>query len=291
MSGDAPRRNLWYHDIVIALGIEANTKAMAVAHAIGTRDRGATCRICGQPALPVVRLCAQCKAALKRVRHDTVSQHMPMTRRARGGDRARREIPRVDVDGGEHRGSAGAFRGMRAPIAVAALVAIVGSAGYFIVQQIHAAMPPEVSAAARGASDRVSAAPLLPPVAATAPEPLVPAPANSVFTSNDAVPPAVAKPKVAPRVVKPVPAPVTVPTPEVRPEPAPAPVVVAAAPPPAVRPPDPMQLLAQAFAQCPTDGMFARISCEQKARIRYCDGYWGRAPMCPDGAPDRSLSH
>ena len=161
MSGDAPSSEVCYHDIVITLGIEANTTAMAVAQAIGTRERGATCRICGQPALPVVRLCAQCKAALKRVRHDTVSQHMPMTRRARGGDRARRDVPRVDADGGEHRDAAGVFRGVRAPIAVAALVSIVGSAGYFIVQQIHAAMPPEVSAAARTGSDRVSVAPVL----------------------------------------------------------------------------------------------------------------------------------
>ncbi len=180
---------------------------------------------------------------------------------------------------------------MRAPIAAVALVAIVGSAGYFIVQQIHAAMPSEVSAAARAGSDRVSATPVLPPVIAKAPEPLVLAPANSVATSGDGAATAVAKPKVAARVVKPAPAPVVAPAPEVRPEPAPAPVVVATAPPPAVRPPDRMQLLAQAFAQCPSDGVLARMVCEQKARVQYCDGFWGQVPSCPNGAPDRGLSH
>jgi len=264
---------------------------MAAAHAIGARDRGATCRICGQPALPVVRLCAQCKAALKRVRHDTVSQHMPMARRTRGGERARAAAGRAAAEG-ERRSAGASWRGVRAPFALVAMLAILASAGYFIVQQIHAAMPPEVSAAAHAAPDRVPVTATALPAVVKVPDPVVlPPTAGSVGATGDATATPPVKPKVAARVVKPAPAPIAAPTPEVRPEPAPAPVVVAAAPPPVVRPPDQMQLLAQAFAQCPTDGLLARMVCEQKARVQYCDGYWGQAPLCPNGVPDRGLSH
>ena len=290
MSGRASLRPLCYHDIVINVEIEANSTAMAVAHAFGARDKGATCRICGQPALPVVRLCAQCKAALKRVRHDTVSQHMPLARRARVGERARAAAGRND---GEPRGGVGSWRGVRAPIALAAMLAVIGSTGYFIVQQIHAAIPPEPSDSAHANAERVPVTVTVPPAVAKVPDPTVLAPAaGSVGVTGDGAATAPVKRKVATRVVKPAPAPIAVPPPEMRPAPAPAPVVAAVAPPPpAVRPPDRMQLLAQAFAQCPTDGVLARMVCEQKARIQYCDGYWGQASLCPNGAPDRSLSH
>jgi hypothetical protein len=243
---------------------------MAVAYAIGAKDKGATCRICGQPALPAVRLCAQCKAALKRVRHDTVSQQMPMPRRPRGGERYRAALRRADANG-MRRSSFGAWRGMRVPLALTAMLAIVGSAGYFIVQQIHAAMPPEVNATK--VTDAVSQG--IPPAAqisgSQAPSPAM----SSISTVVEEPAAPTIKPKALARVVKPVAAPIVAPTPEVQPEPAPAPVVVAAAPPPAVRPPDKMQLLSQAVAQCPADGVLARMVCEQKARVQYCDGYWG----------------
>lgn len=265
---------------------------MAIAQAIGAKDKSATCRICGQPALPVLRLCAQCKAALKRVRHDTVSQQMPMPRRPRGGERHRASLGGVDVEGMRRR-HASAWRGLRLPLALAAMVAIVGSAGYFVVQQIHAATPSEVSAAMRADGERVAVSQAIPPVVPKLPDSeMLSAAASSISTTVDepTIPPG--KPKALARVVKPVAAPIAAPTPEVRPEPAPAPVVVAAAPPPpAVRPPDRMQLLADAVAQCPSDGVLARMVCEQKARIQYCDGYWGRASLCPNGAPDRNLSH
>lgn len=264
---------------------------MAAAHAIGGRDAGATCRICGQPALPVLRLCAQCKAALKRVRHDTVSQQMPMPRRPRGGERSRFAARRDDVDA-VRRGGARAWRGLRAPMAFAAMLAIVGSAGYFIVQQIHAAMPPEPDPAMRADAATLPVAAPNPIVASSIPAaPVLAVPSDAARAADDVAPTPTLKPKVAARAVKPAPAPPVAPAPDVAPEPAPAPVIVAAAPPPAVRPPDRMQLLSQAFAQCPSDGVLARMVCEQKARTQYCDGYWGQTSLCPNGAPDRSLSH
>ncbi len=270
---------------------------MAAAYAIGTREARATCRICGQPALPAVRLCAQCKAALKRVRHDTVSQLMPMSRRTRGGARTRREGWRADSPAGEewHRGVS--WRGVRIPVALGAMVAIVGSAGYFIVRQIHAATPadaPMISSTVDAGNARAAQ-----PVAVTAPVmainvaagPPPPAPVTDGTAPANA-PTAPAKPRSAARSAKGTSAFVGPPAPELPPEPTPAPVVVAAAPaPPAPRPLDPMQLLAQALTQCPQESLLPRMVCEQKARLQYCDGYWGRAPLCPNGAPENNPSH
>lgn len=263
---------------------------MAAVQAMGARDVRASCRICGQPALPAVRLCAQCKAALKRVRHDTVSQQMPMPRRARGGDRSHASAPTIDAAASEapRRGGPVAWRGMRIPLVLGATVAIVGSAGYFIVRQIHAATPPEAVAAAQDgdaarAQDQIPS-PTLAIQTASAPV-AAPEVANPGASGRDVAPPAVAKTKSLARSAKASPLAVGPPEPDVRPEPAPPPVVVAVAPSPVQRPPDRMQLLAQAFAQCPQDSVVPRMLCEQKARLQFCDGYWGQNPQCPDGAP------
>ena len=264
---------------------------MAATYAIGGRDARASCRICGQPSLPAVRLCAQCKAALKRVRHDTVSQQMPMSRRTRGGDRSRRKAREAEfeaIEGLPRR--AISWGGIRFPLVLGAMVAIVGSAGYFIVRQIHAATPPDPAP--------LSDAPVGAVAIATQPRA---APVNSVNVAPSPPPTDVAEPAGAPPVpakprsavrAKAVPVPMGPPAPEAAPEPPPPPVVVAAAPPPpAPRPLDKMQLLAQAFAQCPQESLLPRMICEQKARLQFCDGYWGRSPQCPNGAPENNSSH
>ena len=46
---------------------------------------------------------------------------------------------------------------------------------------------------------------------------------------------------------------------------------------------DPRQALDEALAQC-GGNFIERVACGQRARFRYCDGYWGRAPQCPSGA-------
>ena len=274
---------------------------MVAVQAIGAREARTTCRICGQPALPAVRLCAQCKAALKRVRYDTVSQQMPMPRRTRGGDRSHAPARHVDdvAAGAARRDGTVSWRGMRIPLALGAMVAIVGSAGYFIVRQIHAATPPEAVAASRASDVEKSAdrpqnftpAPLVVAVASSVNPATVPQ-APDAAAPRDVAPPAVARARSAARSVK---APATAigpPAPEPSPEPPPVPAVVALAPaPPAPRAPDRMQLLAQAFTQCPQDSMLPRMVCEQKARLQYCDGYWGQTPLCPNGVPERNYSH
>ena len=48
-------------------------------------------------------------------------------------------------------------------------------------------------------------------------------------------------------------------------------------------PGDRWQTLNEALANC-GGNFIERIVCGQRARFRYCDGYWGRVPQCPSGA-------
>ncbi|MGE5090020.1 MAG: hypothetical protein ACM3QY_12900 [Candidatus Levyibacteriota bacterium] len=41
--------------------------------------------------------------------------------------------------------------------------------------------------------------------------------------------------------------------------------------------------LDDALARC-SGNFVERIVCGQRARFRYCGGYWGRVPQCPTGA-------
>jgi hypothetical protein len=34
---------------------------------------------------------------------------------------------------------------------------------------------------------------------------------------------------------------------------------------------------------CGKDNFLEKIVCQQKIRLRYCDGYWGSVPQCPTG--------
>lgn len=58
------------------------------------------------------------------------------------------------------------------------------------------------------------------------------------------------------------------------------------APPPAVpaAPVDPWQPLRDALGACArSGGVWERATCEQRARLAYCDGSWGNAALCPSG--------
>ena len=78
-------------------------------------------------------------------------------------------------------------------------------------------------------------------------------------------------------------------------EPAPPPPVTKAAPPAKVAaaafaPPEPArpdrwQLLHDALAQCTRENFLARVVCEQRERLKYCEGYWGQVPQCPAEQP------
>jgi hypothetical protein len=58
---------------------------------------------------------------------------------------------------------------------------------------------------------------------------------------------------------------------------------VAAAP--ASPQPDRWQMYAEAIAGCASEKFFARFMCEQKTRGRFCEGYWGKVPQCPQAGP------
>jgi hypothetical protein len=59
---------------------------------------------------------------------------------------------------------------------------------------------------------------------------------------------------------------------------------VAAAPAQApVRKKDKLQQMNETIAGCAGDGLLARIACEQRALLAYCDGQWGRNDRCPSG--------
>jgi hypothetical protein len=71
------------------------------------------------------------------------------------------------------------------------------------------------------------------------------------------------------------------------PAPAKAPAAKAAAVAVAPAPPQPdrWQMYADAMAGCACEKFFARFMCEQKTRGRYCEGYWGKVPQCPQAGP------
>jgi hypothetical protein len=90
------------------------------------------------------------------------------------------------------------------------------------------------------------------------------------------------------RVVEPPPAPSvpTVPRFGSAPEPEPpstAPAPVIAPPVPEAPPPDRWQLMADSISRCGREGFFAGVICEQRVRIKYCEGHWGQAAQCPSG--------
>jgi hypothetical protein len=49
--------------------------------------------------------------------------------------------------------------------------------------------------------------------------------------------------------------------------------------------PDRWQQYADAIAGCASEKFFARFMCEQKTRGRFCEGYWGKVPQCPQAGP------
>lgn len=58
-----------------------------------------------------------------------------------------------------------------------------------------------------------------------------------------------------------------------------------APPPPAPPAPvDPWQTLRDALGACAqSSGLWERATCEQRARLAQCDGYWGNVAVCPGG--------
>jgi hypothetical protein len=268
------------------------------------------CTICGKSTLPGAMLCAPCKAALKRARYVTVQDDLRkpsiidarrMPRRARPAGPAPVEAPTPVVepmpvpDLPPPQVLSNRVLGRRIYIGVFVAAVALGGASYFGQRELGAhaqddyttagapVMPAEtrpetvaVTAKAASAAVPIPTATVAPPPAEASPSDAEPAPAT--------LPPV--KPVAAPsgkRAVSRASSFATVsgdPPDAFGPPPEPPKIVVAAAPlpPPA---PDRWQSLRDSIALCDREGLFTGIICGQKARIQYCEGYWGKVPQCP----------
>ena len=233
-----------------------------------------------------MRLCTQCKAALKRARQETVSELIPAparTRSARDVRRAAATKPRAEP---AHARSQHRFGASRIAAIVLCVVAAagVGYGALHFVRSTPAAlpMPPVAAPSIPDPAPAPAAAPLAEakpaPPRTEAVTPFVPPlqrspskPAERAATKRvaDPPPPVPEAPTIARFAAATEP-----PTPQPAPEP------------PAPRPapaPDRWQLMADAIDKCGREGFLAGVICEQRVRLQYCEGYWGKAAQCPSG--------
>jgi hypothetical protein len=250
------------------------------------RSASKGCVICRGPRLPGARLCGPCKAALKRARLETVSELIPRPSRAvaeaREARRKAREVAAVRTTAKPRR------RWRIAPGYFLAAAVVVGG-GYLVwhvARPTHAApaaaLPPAASqdvvpnapagpaagpvttktkdVAEASTPPRAPRAPVVSHAARNAPKRAVEAP--SVPTA----PPADRFAGAAPREV-----------------PAPVPMREAVLPVREAPAPDRWQVMSDQIVRCGRDGFLAGVICEQRVRIKYCEGYWGSAPQCPSG--------
>jgi len=191
-------------------------------------------------------------------------------------------------------------------IAVAGAVAIGGSFGYYRLARgpLDAKDTLTRSEATPQPAPTAAAQPTPTPATAVAEAPRsvpeTPAAAQTVPPSPPAEkPPSVAPPKAEPKTPRavaagqsasrqqPVPPPIAAPMP---PAPAPQPPVrtaqqatsVAAAAPV----PDHWAQFAEDLHRCERESFLSRVVCDQRVRLRYCDGYWGKVAQCPGGMPN-----
>ena len=246
------------------------------------------CIICHGPRLPGARLCVPCKAALKRARLETVSELVPLPSRAAAeAEAARRRAKALAVAQATTPRRRGKPRLTVLGVVVAAMIA----GGYVALRSPRPAGQSQVvplarvphsvpMPAARTEPAHVVVAPeakpvveppVPPPQAAGAPHPplhaaqkrVVSAPSVPSAPPVDRFPVATEPVAVAPPAM-----------PDVRLPAAEAPA------------PDRWQVMADQVARCGRDGFFAGVICEQRVRLKYCDGYWGVAAQCPSGIPN-----
>jgi hypothetical protein len=252
-------------------------------HVPATGDRS------GRAARTRRRVCRQPKSARrKRRRRSAAGGHRQRDAQAEHGDG--RTGAGIDC-GGDRRLFRLSGRDDARTLVDRGLFGDVGATG-----QIHrtpAATRDKQGVAEPTPSEVASPAPLPPtrpamsetaPPAALAPKVTAPpapvAPKKSSAPSG-AKPASPGKSAAAPRRTAPK-APLTSPptSPDPEPLPPPAPVTAAApAPPPQ---PDRWQEMSDALARCGQESFIGRVVCEQRVRLRYCDGYWGKVAQCPD---------
>jgi hypothetical protein len=261
------------------------------------------CLICGQLSLPGAKLCLDCKAARKRAFDATVtqpllagagagrgtaaplrmfkpSQSVPdIARRAAKMALAAQAQSKLATESPPRR--AGQWPIIVGAIGIVVVVVVVGSPGHWFgasKSDTFAAVPIERPAAQASPSAALIVRSSTPGAAAAGVAATVPVVANPA----EALPPAAAtKADAAARPSarrRPERAPIALP------EPLPSLVVaIEPPPPPVVREvprPDRWQLMNEAIARCPRDDISSRVSCEQRLRAQYCEGFWGQVAQC-----------
>ena len=261
----------------------------------------AKCRICGKPATLGAPLCLPCKSAVKRARQvpTVMSRFMPLAMSgfgSAGGNpanagvvHARAHPPRARRPKPTAWSAFAAFAGFGLAVCVA---------GYFTSLQFEddpdlpeimpaATVAPHAASRAGGpASPASGGVEAVAPTLADLPQAgHGSAPGSTAGTSHGR---AVASRPATRRETPP--APTSGPSTEIdesaatagprsapcrrhrRSPPAPAPVV-----------PDRWEAMSAAIAHCGRADFFSGIICEQRARMKYCDGYWGEVPQCRSG--------
>ena len=244
------------------------------------------CAICHGPRLPGARLCAPCKAALKRARLETVADLVPVPAdAAAAAEAARRRRAKA-------RSAAKASRPRRRQRllvpALAIAVAALAAGGYLALRVAR----PTVDPVAASTTSRTQRTPV--PVVHADPPVVVPAEAKSLV-EPPAPPPhpayAAHPARVAQKRIVEAPTVNTAPVdrfppptqPVVATPVAPADMVLPAREAPA---PDRWQVMADQVARCGRESFLAGVICEQRVRLKYCEGYWGVAAQCPSGVPN-----
>jgi len=259
------------------------------------------CLICGRPSLPGANLCADCRAARKRAFAATVAEPL-LSGAARRSSAlllhpsqsvaatVRRAAERALVADPRARDSVARLRATDFLVVAAAIAAVLISGAY-------AAYRLPARPAAATLADAPPPAPVDVKAATTAAsvEPMVTAAFKSTGTAEAPSPPSseapapdtVAKPAVSKRPAPkqraaeaPAP-PASSPAQQIAAAQAPAPALVAPSPPP----PNRWQSMSDSLAQCGNGDLIDRVMCDLRVRQQFCNGYWGRVPQCPSGAP------
>jgi hypothetical protein len=270
----------------------------AASTAPGKAKAPPKCRICGKDAPCGAALCPQCKAAVKRARQvpTLMSRFMPLAMSGTGSGPAR-----SGTVGVAHTRAAPPRRpqakpaGWSAFVGVAAFGLAVCVTGYFTALQTDEdAGPANVMSAASVAGHGASRPRLASPPAADLPE--GPGPTFAAMpTAGSALPSASGKAPIrrstTGRGAGAERAPTTASGPPMdadeatastgAPEGAAALPAAPPAPEPAVL--DRWQAMGAAIERCGQESFFAGVICEQRVRLRYCEGYWGEVPQCGRG--------
>ena len=295
---------------------------MAVA-SIAAQPSSVNCKICRRPAPLGAKLCAQCKAAVRRARQvpTVVSELLPATTGTDSPAHAKRHRSSTPTSAARRVVLPPLPGGWGTYFAFVAFGVAVCVTGYLAIDEIdnRSGTEPIPSAASPALGEgAVSAGALAASTVDTDAETQfesAPAQASSAPQDDDDSP-QIANQRTAPLVSRaspdrppgrlssrhPTTNPVTLterlPTSasaarmastgsESAPSPANAPdgpsQAVRSADPPESVVPNRLQMLRAAVARCARENFLAGFVCDQRARLQYCDGHWGEVPECPGG--------